>query len=85
MPGPRTLPWIRRAPGAPYFVTEAGQAWMPIGQNDAVTWVEFAGLLDRRDLDGVREHLRRGFCRRSIGRGSGAGAWRWLVTIRRWR
>ena len=38
--GPRTqgpLPWIQVAPGAPYFVTEGGEPWTPIGQNDAIT------------------------------------------------
>ena len=53
-----TLPWIARAPGAPYFVTETGAAWTPIGQNDAITWPELAGLFRRRDLPGVERHLR---------------------------
>ena len=51
------LEWIKRAPAAPYFITESGTAWTPIGQNDAVSWVEFAGLLHRRDLPGVERHL----------------------------
>lgn len=55
---PATLPWIRVAPGAPYFETEAGEPWAPIGQNDAVTWPELAGLFRRRDLAGVEGHLR---------------------------
>jgi len=54
----RTLPWIGRAPGAPYFMDEAGRAWTPIGQNDSIAWVEFAGLLGRHDLPSVRRHLR---------------------------
>jgi len=28
-----------------------------IGQNDAITWVEFAGLLHRRDLPAVQRHI----------------------------
>jgi len=52
-----TLPWIERARAAPYFVTQTGEAWTPIGQNDAIEWVEFAGLVDRRDLASVRQHL----------------------------
>lgn len=52
------LPWIEVAEGAPYFVTETGEPWTPIGQNDAISWVELAGLYRRRDLDGVRAHLR---------------------------
>lgn len=51
------LPWIEVAPAAPYFVTEDGAAWTPIGQNDAISWREFAGLVRRRDLDAVDRHL----------------------------
>ncbi len=51
------LPWIVRAPGAPYFMTEAGETWTPIGQNDAISWHELNGLVARRDLDAVRNHL----------------------------
>ncbi|TGE29990.1 hypothetical protein E5K02_07400 [Hymenobacter metallicola] len=45
------------APEAPYFVTEHGQPWIPIGQNDAVTWPDFAGLFRRRDMAAVDRHL----------------------------
>ncbi|WP_374472414.1 hypothetical protein [Phenylobacterium sp.] len=54
---PRPLPWIRRAPGAPYFVDEDGQAFTPVGQNDAISWVELKGLLRRRDVAAVDRHL----------------------------
>ncbi|WP_437515305.1 hypothetical protein [Sorangium sp. So ce1099] len=53
-----TLPWIQVAPGAPYFVTEDGAPWAPIGHNDAITWPELAGLFRRRDLAAVEAHLR---------------------------
>jgi hypothetical protein len=43
---------------APYFVTETGEPWTPIGQNDAVTWPELAGVFRRRDMAGVEAHLR---------------------------
>jgi hypothetical protein len=52
------MPWIVRAPGAPYFATTTGEAWTPIGQNDAIDWPEFAGLFRRRDLPAVERHLR---------------------------
>ncbi len=52
------LPWISVAPDAPYFIDEAGRAWTPIGQNDAITWPELAGVFKRRDLPGVERHLR---------------------------
>ena len=51
------LTWICRAPDAPYFVDGDGRDWTPVGQNDAISWVEFQGLLHRRDLDAVRGHL----------------------------
>ena len=50
--------WIVRAPDAPYFMTEHGEAWTPIGQNDSVAWFEFNGLYRRRDLPAVERHLR---------------------------
>ncbi|MBV9863597.1 MAG: hypothetical protein JO267_15775 [Alphaproteobacteria bacterium] len=52
------LPWIQRAPGVPYFMTDRGEPWTPIGQNDAVTWPELEGLHRGRDLDAVERHLR---------------------------
>jgi len=51
------LAWIGVAPDAPYFVTEDGRPWTPIGQNDAVTWPEFAGLFRRKDMAAVEAHL----------------------------
>ncbi len=61
-PSPRPeagqLPWVQVAPGAPYFLTETGEPWTPIGQNDAISWVEFKGLFRRRDLAAVESHLR---------------------------
>jgi mannan endo-1,4-beta-mannosidase len=57
------LPWVHVAPHAPYFVTDDGRDWLPIGQNDAIDWPELAGLLGRRDtatagryLDLLRNH-----------------------------
>ena len=45
------------APKAPYFATEEGDPWTPIGQNDAVTWPELAGLFRRRDLVSVERYF----------------------------
>jgi hypothetical protein len=53
-----SLPWIERAADAPYFTETSGAAWTPIGQNDAITWPELAGLYRQRDLPGVERHLR---------------------------
>src|SRR5579875_692920 len=52
-----TLPWIQAAPSAPYFIDEAGDPFTPIGQNDAISWIELNGLFRRRDLPGVEAHL----------------------------
>ncbi|PAX07112.1 hypothetical protein [Sphingomonas lenta] len=52
-----TLPWIGVAADAPYFVDEDGRPFTPIGQNDAISWVEFEGLFRRRDLGKVERHL----------------------------
>lgn len=58
LPSPSaTLPWIECRKGHPYFFTEAGEAWTPIGHNDAVTWPELQGLFRRRDLPAVERHL----------------------------
>ncbi len=54
---PAPLPWITVAPDAPYFLTEDGRPWTPIGQNDAISWVELAGLFRRKDLPAVERHL----------------------------
>ena len=52
------LPWIRVAEGAPYFVTEFGEPWTPIGHNDALTWPRLNKLWRRRDPASVESHLR---------------------------
>ncbi len=51
--------WVQVRAGLPYFVTEDGSPWTPIGQNDSISWIELAGLHRRRDLAGVETHLRR--------------------------
>ena len=51
------LSWVRVTEGAPYFETDRGEAWMPIGQNDAVTWPDLAGLFRRRDPASVERYL----------------------------
>ncbi|VWX63324.1 conserved hypothetical protein [Burkholderiales bacterium 8X] len=48
---------IECRPGLPYFVTSTGEAWTPIGHNDAIDWPELKGLFRRRDIEGVRRHL----------------------------
>jgi len=51
------LSWIERAPGRPYFVTETGAPWTPIGQNDGISWIEWRGLLHGSDLGAIERHL----------------------------
>ncbi|MDB5513202.1 MAG: hypothetical protein JWR08_2685 [Enterovirga sp.] len=50
--------WIQVLPDVPYFVSESGSPWTPIGQNDSVDWIELRGLFRRRDLAGAEAHLR---------------------------
>ena len=52
------LSWIKVAPGVPYFITDCGEPWTPVGQNDSIEWVELRGLFRRRDLAAVENHLR---------------------------
>ncbi len=54
---PDDLSWVGVAAGAPYFVTEDGASWTPVGQNDAVTWPDLQGLFRRRDMASVEGHL----------------------------
>lgn len=55
--GETVLGWISRAQGVPYFQTEDGEAWHPIGQNDAISWRELNPLFRRKDVGAVREYL----------------------------
>lgn len=49
--------WVRCVPGVPYFETEAGEAWAPIGHNDAITWPHLQGLYRRRDPEVTARHF----------------------------
>lgn len=53
----KCLPWIRRAPFAPYFITENGENWTPVGYNDALTWPDLAGLYKRKNREEVDRHF----------------------------
>ena len=66
MPKTRSMPplppspplcWITAKPGIPYFQTETGQPWHPIGQNDAISWHQLNPLFRRRDLPAVEAYL----------------------------
>jgi mannan endo-1,4-beta-mannosidase len=52
-PTATTLPWIQVAPDAPYFVDETDAPFTPIGQNDAISWPDLAGLFRRKDMAAV--------------------------------
>ncbi len=51
------LPWIQVAKDSPYFMTDAGAAWTPIGHNDGICWLDLAGLFRRRDRGSVETYL----------------------------
>ena len=50
-------PWIKVSDNAPYFEDENGNSWTPIGQNDAVTWPDFAGLFKQKNIQAVEGHM----------------------------
>ena len=52
-----SLPWIQSAKEVPYFITDKGDPWTPIGQNDAITWPELAGAFRRKDLSSVGKYF----------------------------
>jgi len=52
------LPWIQVSRNSPYFVTETGESWTPLGHNDAITWPTLEGIFRRRDLPAVEKYLR---------------------------
>ena len=52
------LPWIHTNRNSPYFISENGDPWTPVGQNDAITWPEFAGLYGRKDPDSAERYVR---------------------------
>lgn len=51
------LSWIKVSDNAPFFVDESGNNWTPIGQNDAITWPDLAGLFRRKNVQEVEGHL----------------------------
>lgn len=60
---PSKLPWVAAhssQPGtgrAPYFQTEDGRDWTPVGQNDAIGWPELNGLFRRKNVRPAEEYL----------------------------
>lgn len=40
-----------------YFITEEGRSWTPVGQNNAITWPELAGLYKQKDIAAVDAYL----------------------------
>lgn len=51
------MQWIHTAPGAPYFQTETGEDWTPVGHNDALTWPTLSGCYGRKDLASTDRYL----------------------------
>lgn len=56
-PGPLQGDWIRCIAGSPYFETEAGEPWAPVGHNEAITWPNIAPLYRRRNAQAVERHF----------------------------
>lgn len=57
MSGSTSLPPIRVAPGGRYFETFAGEPFLFIGCNDAISWPGLNGLFRRKDIDSVERYL----------------------------
>jgi len=51
------IEWIGAARGAPYFQTESGANWTPVGHNDALTWPTLSGCYGRKDLPATDRYL----------------------------
>ena len=54
---PDGSPWVSVAPDGPYFIDDSGEAWTPVGQNDAITWPELNGLFRRRDPASAERYI----------------------------
>ncbi len=51
------MEWIETARGVPYFQTETGANWTPVGHNDALTWPTLQGVYRRKDTESVQRYL----------------------------
>jgi len=51
------MEWIQAAQGVPYFRTETGKDWTPIGHNDAITWPALQGCFRGRDLASANRYV----------------------------
>lgn len=49
---------MQTIPGIPYFQTDDGQPWHPIGHNEAISWRELNPLFGRKDVPAVETYLR---------------------------
>jgi hypothetical protein len=52
------MEWVEVSPHAPYFQLESGVPWTPVGQNDAISWPELAGLYRRRNRARAQRYIR---------------------------
>ena len=52
------LPWIKTYPGHSYFFTETGDSWIPVGQNDAITWPDLQGLFRNKNPSQAEKYLK---------------------------
>ena len=52
------LPWIKTYPGHSYFFTETGDNWIPVGQNDAITWPDLKGLFKNKNAQQAEDYFK---------------------------
>lgn len=53
----RALSWIQTYKNHPYFFTTNGESWIPVGQNDAITWPELRGVFMNKDIQSVERYF----------------------------
>jgi mannan endo-1,4-beta-mannosidase len=61
----RSFPWIRVSKASPYFETDLGEPWTPVGHNDSITWPALRALYGRQDPAAVESYLEM-LARRSV-------------------
>src|SRR5690348_13902510 len=55
---PDAMPWVKVAPQGHYFMTEVGEPFLIIGQNDAVKWPDLWQLHREYDLPATEGYIR---------------------------
>jgi len=52
------IPWIQTYQDHSYFFNEKGENWIPIGQNDSITWPDMKGLFLKKNIKRVEQYFK---------------------------